>query len=362
LIGLKPTAVGNIFASLSTKPYKDVLFVTEGIEWVTSGEIRCLTEEVLCRLDIKWRISNPLQVGFPRQAVFYPSAYFLRHPRRYLLPKCRIAFPYYHGYPGSGEKLFEICFNNLKKFHHKVTRIQASNSYMRNLILESGIDARKVFLIPIAIKGKSFSIQTAESKNQARKEFNIPQNAVVVGSFQKDGVGWGEGMQPKLVKGPDIFLRVISILKKSIPEIYVLLSGPARGYVKKGLEDLKVPYKHIYLKNYDEVNRLYQCLDLYIVTSRQEGGPKSVLEAMAAGIPLVTTRVGQAVDLVKNESNGMIVDVEGVEDIVAACKKILSDSGLRRKVIQNGAETAKDNTYTAHIPLWREFFKGFVES
>jgi len=362
LVNLKPTTIKNIFASFSARPYKDVLFVTEGIEWVTSGEIRCITEEVLQQLGIRWRISGPMPVGFPRQAIFYPSAYFLRRPHSYLLPKCRIAFPYYHGYPGSGEELFETCFDNLKKFHHKVTRIQASNSYMRNLILDSGIEPEKVFLIPIAIKGEYFSVQNAESKNQARKAFDIPQNAVVLGSFQKDGVGWGEGMQPKLVKGPDIFLKVISILKESIPELYVLLSGPARGYVKKGIEDLKVPYKHIYLKDYGEINRLYQCLDLYIITSRQEGGPKSVLEAMACGVPLVTTRVGQAMDLVKHESNGMIVDVKDMEGIVFACKKILNDSNLRKKIIQNAAQTANANTYTAHISLWREFFRGFVES
>jgi glycosyltransferase involved in cell wall biosynthesis len=362
LVNLKPTTIKNIFASFSARPYKDVLFVTEGIEWVTSGEIRCITEEVLQQLGIRWRISGPMPVGFPRQAIFYPSAYFLRRPHSYLLPKCRIAFPYYHGYPGSGEELFETCFDNLKKFHHKVTRIQASNSYMRNLILDSGIEPEKVFLIPIAIKGEYFSVQSAESKNQARKAFNIPQNAVVLGSFQKDGVGWGEGMQPKLVKGPDIFLKIISILKESIPELYVLLSGPARGYVKKGIEDLKVPYKHIYLKDYGEINRLYQCLDLYIITSRQEGGPKSVLEAMACGVPLVTTRVGQAMDLVQHGQNGMMVDVEKTEALADSVLRVLGDTQLRRTIVNNAAKTAKENTYKAHIPLWKRFFTGFVDT
>lgn len=361
MVNLKPTTIKNIFASFSARPYKDVLFVTEGIEWVTSGEIRCIMEEVLQQLGIKWRISGPMPIGFPRQAIFYPTVYFLRHPRRYLLPKCRIAFPYYHGYPGSGNKLFDICFNNLKKFHHKITRIQASNSYMKNLILDSGIEPERVFLIPIAIKDECFSLQSAESKNQARSVFNIPQNAVVLGSFQKDGVGWGEGMQPKFVKGPDIFLKVVSILKESIPEIYVLLSGPARGYVKKGLEDLKVPYKHIYLKNYDEVNRLYHCLDLYIVTSRQEGGPKAVLETMASGVPLVTTRVGQAMDMVRNEYNGMIVGVEQTEALVDSALRVLADTQLRQTIINNAVKTAKENTYKAYLPIWKKFFTGFVE-
>ncbi len=361
MVNLKPTTLRNILASLSARPYKDVLFVTEGVKWVTSGEIESLAE-VLKKLGIKRRISGPIPVGFPRQAIFYPSVYFLRRPRRYLLPKCRIAFPYYHGYPGSGKKLFEVCFNNLRKYHHKVTRIQTSNSYMRNLILDSGIEPEKVFLIPIAIKGEYFSIQTVELKSQARKTLKIPQSAVVIGSFQKDGDGWGEGLNPKMVKGPDVFLNTISILKNSVPEIFVILSGPARGYVKKGLEELSVPYKHVFLEDYSKIGSLYHCLDLYMVTSRQEGGPKSVLESMACGVPLVTTRVGQAVDLVQNEQNGMIVDVEDTEALACSCKKVLSDEHLRRKIIVNAAETAKVNTYTAHIPLWRDFFNGFVDS
>jgi glycosyltransferase involved in cell wall biosynthesis len=360
LVNLKPTTLRNIFASLSARPYKDVLFVTEGIKWVTSGEIESLSE-VLRELGISRRISGPVPIGFPRQAIFYPSVYFLRCPHRYLLPKCRIAFPYYHGYPGSGKELFDTCFNNLKKYHHKITRIQTSNSYMKNLILDSGVEPEKVFLIPIAIRGECFSIQTAESKKQARKTFAIPQNAVVIGSFQKDGEGWGEGLNPKMVKGPDIFLETISILKNSIPEIFVLLSGPARGYVKKGLEELSVPYKHVFLDDYSKIVGLYHCLDVYMVTSRQEGGPKSVLESMASGVPLVTTRVGQAMDIVQNEQNGVMVDVENTEALASSCEKVLSDEYFRKKIIINAAETAKVNTYTAHTPLWRDFFKGFVD-
>ena len=351
----------NILPSFSSHPYRDVLFVSEGIKWVTGEEIRGLTEDVLSELGISWRLSGPVKFGFARQAVFYPSVYFMRHPVFYLLPKSRIAFPYYHGYPDTPDPLMVKCYNNLKKYHHRITRVQASHSYMRDLILETGIDPAKVFLIPIAIKGEYFSVQSAQTTSNARKTFGIPQNAVVIGSFQKDGDGWGEGLNPKMIKGPDVFLKTISVLKNSIPELFVLLSGPARGYIKKGLEELSVPYKHIFLKDYSKIGSLYHCLDIYMVTSRQEGGPKAVLESMASGVPLVTTRVGQATDLVQNEQNGMIVDVEDTEALAFACEKVLSDERLRKKIIVNAAETAKMNTYTAHIPLWRNFFKGFVD-
>ena len=357
---LKGSLFNNLLHSFSARPYKDVLFVSEGVDWVTTQEIKGLLS-VTEKLGISCRHSGPLRIGLLRQSIFFPGVYFMRHPHRYLLGKNRIAFPYYHGYPSSGNPLFIKCFDNLKKYHQEITRIQVSHTYMRDLILETGISQDKVFLIPIAIEEDYFSKQTPESKINARKKYEIPQSAVVVGSFQKDGQGWGEGLEPKLVKGPDTFLKTVEILKESVPELFVLLSGPARGYVKKGLEELKIPYKHIYLKNYPEIGKLYQCLDLYIIASRQEGGPKAILESMASGVPLVTTRVGQAMDLVRHEENGLMVEPEDSEALAFYTAKVLSDSILRDKMTENGLITAEKNTYSAHVPLWKRFFTGFVD-
>ncbi|MCD4832070.1 MAG: glycosyltransferase family 4 protein [Anaerohalosphaeraceae bacterium] len=357
-----PSLCRNLLASFRCNPYRDVLFVSEGMDWVTNREIKCLTEDVLENLGISWRLSGPQKIGFARQAVFYPSVYFLRRPQLYLLPKARIAFPYYHGYPDTQNPMMKKCYNNLKKYHHRVTRIQASHSYMRDIILDTGIEPSKVHLIPIATRGEFFSVADADKKAKARERYSIPQSGVVIGSFQKDGDGWGDGMTPKMVKGPDIFLKTVAILKDSLPELFILLSGPARGYVKKGLDELSVPYQHIYLEDYSEIGQLYNCLDVYMVTSRQEGGPKAILESLASGVPLVTTRVGQAMDMVKNEHNGMMIDVEDIEALADAVMKILSDSQLRQKMIQNGINTAAENTYSAHTPLWKEFFKGFIDS
>jgi len=231
---------------------------------------------------------------------------------------------------------------------------------MRDLILEAGMDPHKVFLIPIGINPNFFKIQTEQSKEKERKRWGIPQSAVVVGSFQKDGNGWGEGLEPKLIKGPDVFLDAISILKQSVPELFVLLTGPARGYVKKELEEQKIPYKHIYLEHYPEIGGLYQCLDLYIVASREEGGPKAILECMASGVPLVTTRVGQALDLVKHGENGLMVEVEDAKGLAGEAYNILSDNEIMKKIVRNAKLTAQNNTYLSQIPLWNEFFKGFV--
>ena len=163
------------------------------------------------------------------------------------------------------------------------------------------------------------------------------------------------------LKGPDILLRTLARLRTRIPELYVLLSGPARGYVMAGLEQLAIPYRHVYVKDYSDVGQLYRALDLYVVTSRDEGGPKAVLESMATGVPLVTTRVGQAMDLVEHEKNGWMVDVEDVEGLVHWSEFALEHRTSLSPVVAAGRRTAEAHTYLAQLPQWREFWRGFVD-
>ena len=81
---------------------------------------------------------------------------------------------------------------------------------------------------------------------------------------------------------------------------------------------------------------------------------------MASGVPLITTRVGQAMDLVKHEENAFMVDVEDFEGLAFWGQKVLSDTQLRGKLVKKGLVLARENTYIAHVPLWEKFFAGFV--
>jgi glycosyltransferase involved in cell wall biosynthesis len=232
---------------------------------------------------------------------------------------------------------------------------------MRDLVLESGIDATKVFTIPIGIDLSEFPLRDEAGRWAARRRLGIPDTAVVVGSIQKDGVGWGEGYEPKLIKGPDVFVDVMTRLRERVPELFVLLGGPARGFVKRGLELAGVPYLHVVPgSDFDEVGRLYRALDLYIVAARQEGGPKAVFEAWASGVPLVTTRVGQAMDLVQHEVNGWMVDVEDVDGLVHWAERGLASGMDTASVVTQARADVERHSYDAQTPLWRDLFTGFV--
>ena len=334
------------------QPYSILSIISDNAGWVLDNE----TIELL-RIARKLGIyaGNIKLNSSSKQCIYYTSRYNMTKEKTYNTNN-RLAFDYFHGLPGT-EKIFDECYSALCTYHTNITRIRVSHSEMESVVLSSGIDKCKVLKIPIGINMDYFSFQKPETKASIRKVLGIPQSAVVIGSFQKDGNGWEEGLEPKLIKGPDVFLKTIEILKQRIPELWVLLTGPARGYVKKGLESINVAYIHSYLKNYGEIGKYFQALDLYLITSRQEGGPKAVLESMASGIPLVSTRVGQAMDLIKHGENGWLVEIEDAEGLAFYAERALA---YQNYILELAFQTAIENSYDNQLTLWREFFKGFI--
>jgi glycosyltransferase involved in cell wall biosynthesis len=340
------------------RSYSRLFLVPESAGWVIDEEIRALAG-VAERAGVRLANRSLLRAS-RRQSVFYGSNFTL-FEGPWWPASHRIGTTYFHGRPGTpGAPEFDRAFEQLRTNHHALARIQVSHRELRDIVLESGVDAAKVFLIPIAVEPSLFRRQTPELRRAARDRLGLPQDAFVVGSFQKDGVGWGDGNEPKLIKGPDVLVDALEHVHRVVPELHVLLSGPARGYVTSRLRQLGIPYVHRVLDRYPDVAGLYLALDAYAVAARQEGGPKGVLESMAAGIPLVSTAVGQATDLVEEGVNGWLVPVEDAEALAAGLVRVARRPPELAAVVDAGAATATANSYEAQDPLWRSFFDGFV--
>jgi glycosyltransferase involved in cell wall biosynthesis len=345
------------FRAIAAKPYSNLLIASDSAGWVLDEEAK----EMI-------RLAG--EIGFPayfshaplrslRQCVHYTSLFSLARTEVFQ-SRHRISVDYFHGKPDQ-DPAFRQVFEAMKKNAGRLHRVRLSYSQMLPLALEAGVPRERIHLIPIGINPKPFSWQTPESKQRMRARLGLPQSAVIVGSFQKDGQGWGDGMQPKSVKGPDVFVGAVARLKEKVPEIFVLLTGPARGFVKAGLEKAGIPYKHFYFDDYSEIGAFYQALDLYIVASREEGGPKSILESMISGVPLVTTKVGQAIDLVTHGENALFADIEDEEGLASEAARLLGDSDLRARLLKAGRETAANETYDAQLPRWRKLFTDYLE-
>ena len=128
-------------------------------------------------------------------------------------------------------------------------------------------------------------------QRESRKALGLDNNKFYVGSFQRDTEGH-DLATPKLEKGPDIFCDYLTRHKDKLKNLHVLLGGWRRQYVQKRLERSNISYSLFEKADIETVKKLYSSLDLYIVSSRYEGGPQAVIEASAMKVPIISTDVG----------------------------------------------------------------------
>lgn len=250
----------------------------------------------------------------------------------------------------------------IKELNKTVDLVHTSCETTKKELIKYGLDKNKIIVIPLGIDLKVFRQYSQVKKDKLKRELKIPKNRIIIGSFQKDGDGWREGLEPKLIKGPDIFCDCIEKLAKKY-DIHILLTGPARGYIKKRLKQANIKYTHKYLDNYLDIVKYYNCLDLYLVTARVEGGPKAILESWATGVPVVSTKVGMPLDIVKNNENGILVDVEDVGAIASGAIKILENKEFEGNLIKNGLDSVKNFDWSiVSKKYYEEIYKKWIKN
>jgi glycosyltransferase involved in cell wall biosynthesis len=138
-------------------------------------------------------------------------------------------------------------------------------------------------------------------KTPLKVKYGLPIDKFIIGSFQKDTEGKDNAM-PKLCKGPDLFINIVKDIYTNDRNIHILLTGWRRTYITNELNKYKIPYTYLELVSPAELNELYNCLDLYIVSSRVEGGPRAIMECGMAKVPIISTDVGISELILPKES------------------------------------------------------------
>jgi glycosyltransferase involved in cell wall biosynthesis len=133
-------------------------------------------------------------------------------------------------------------------------------------------------------------------RDKCREKHALPLDRYLVGSFQRDTEG-SDLKTPKLEKGPDIFCDVVEKMAQSRDDLEVVLAGWRRQYVKRRLDAAGIRYHYFDRPTQEYINDLYNALDLYIVSSRYEGGPQAIVECALTETPIVSTDVGIASEI-----------------------------------------------------------------
>lgn len=162
-------------------------------------------------------------------------------------------------------------------------------------------------------------------------------------------------------KGWDDFLEVAARLTASGLDIalHVVGSGPDRPMLEARTVELGLQDRTTFHGLLHDVAPVLQQLDVFLLTSRREGLPVAVLEAMASGLPIIATDVGGLREQVSNGRNGYLVQPGDCQTLAARCAELIASPALRRQfgaesrsiVSERFSETAMLNSYSL---LYRE--------
>jgi glycosyltransferase involved in cell wall biosynthesis len=179
----------------------------------------------------------------------------------------------------------------LARFTHRV--IAVSKSLYEEYSDIPGLGPEKVRYIPNGIHLEAFSRVARlgdEERKRAKRKMGCARDAPVIGVVAR--------LIPH--KGVQTFLRAVVLLREAgfLPEVLIAGDGPSRDELEALSRELGLGGRVRFLGFVEDMASFYAALDLFVLPSLSEGMPLALLEAMAAGVPIVATRTGGIKDLI----------------------------------------------------------------
>ena len=167
--------------------------------------------------------------------------------------------------------------------------------------------------------------------------------SVCVHQAEKEKIVLGVGrLDPQ--KGFDTLIRAFCRLGRSDWKLVIAGEGSERAKLEALIE--KLGAKNIMLPGRtSEIFKWYKKASIFVLSSKREGFPNVLLEAMACGTPVVASNVGGIPFMVENGKNGFLFDSENVEELADKIVALSKDEKLRRKMGEAGKEKVKEFTW-----------------
>ena len=149
---------------------------------------------------------------------------------------------------------------------------------------------------------------------------------------------------------PEILDAARAVLQAFPSTIFVFAGdGPQRMEFEARARELGIAASVRFLGHREDMRDVYQSFDIFLLPSHFEGMPMSVLEAMAAGVPVVTTPVGGLKDLVRDGRTGLSVPIGDAASLSRAIQRLLADVDFRRRLGRAGKKEIEASYSVEHM-------------
>jgi glycosyltransferase involved in cell wall biosynthesis len=160
-------------------------------------------------------------------------------------------------------------------------------------------------------------------------------------------------------------IRAFRLIRDKLPQARLLVvgDGAERQAIESQIAESKLQGAVILAGLRRDVPRLLSACDIVWLTSLSEGIPLTLIEGMAAGLPVVATRVGGVVEVVEDNVTGLLAPAGNSKAIAAAALRLATDGSLRRRLALAGRRRAQDlfseeRMIAAYAHLFQELVHG----
>ncbi|HEX6973038.1 MAG TPA: glycosyltransferase family 4 protein [Vicinamibacterales bacterium] len=226
---------------------------------------------------------------------------------------------------------FHLRGSSLSRWKYRqVDCFICASEAIREMLIGDGVPAARAVTVH---EGIDLSRVAAAPPAKLHEEFWLPHHAPLVGNVA--------ALVPH--KGQKHLIEAAALVVKRVPDARFIIAG--EGELRESLErQIKEHHleKHVMLIGFrTDVLSLHKAFDVFVMSSVTEGLGTSVLDAMAAGKPVVGTRAGGIPEVVVDGTTGLLVEPRDHQAMAAAIVTLLKDESLRTRMGQAGLELAE---------------------
>jgi glycosyltransferase involved in cell wall biosynthesis len=229
--------------------------------------------------------------------------------------------------------------------------VVAVSERIRQTIISCGGDPARIRRIPNGIDHDFF--RRRAGSGDLRAELGIAPDAVVVGALGR--------LEP--VKRFDVLLEAVSLLRLPKPPIILLAGeGSCRERLQQLAGRLGLSPRVLWLGHRDDIRQVHEVLDVYVQSSRSEGIPNAVLEAMAMETPVVATNVGGTCELIDHGVQGLLVPADNAFAMAHGLERMITDHSLRRRcTVAARARVEQELSFVARMRKVEEIYDELIQ-
>ena len=197
--------------------------------------------------------------------------------------------------------------------------------------LATKVPIQNCALIENAIDLDAYQVTT--DKAAAKRELGLPVDRMAVGALGR--------LSPE--KGFDVLIRAVDqAIEAGTPMSLVIAGeGPCQAELEQLIRDLGRQDHIRLLGHLSDAQRVFNALDVFVLSSRMEGLPNVLLEAFACGVATIATPVGGVAHVLADEENGLLVPVDDVGAMTVALTRVLNNDALRQSLGKAGRKTVE---------------------